>query len=343
MKESHLNLDRIELGIKKLGRELGINATIFEYKEGDRPKNKSLHVFSFMGKDKQGILAEISEILASNKANIETIQMKARREWIYTQIILDLSAVDNKEEIRNKLRMKCQEFNLSMVLIEEKIYRTNKKLVVFDMDSTLIIGEGIVEMARVLNKQDEMNIATENAMSTDIDFKTSLIERTRLLKGLKTEDLRKIASEIKFTPGAEQLINHIKKMGYKIAIVSSGFSVFTDLVKEKLNLDYSFGNTLEISDGVVTGEVIGEIIDAEGKWELITDLCEQLNIKKEELVTIGDGSNDRVMLLNSGLGIGLNSKEITSQVADGRVTSEDVSLLLLMFGLSDTEINAILD
>ncbi|MCE7737094.1 MAG: phosphoserine phosphatase SerB [Candidatus Heimdallarchaeota archaeon] len=338
-----LNKDRIELGIKKLGRELGINASLFEYKEGDRPVNKSLHVFSFMGKDKQGIFAEISKILANREANIETIQMKVRRGWIYNQIILDLSAVDSKEEFRNELRLKCQEFNLSMMLQEEKLYRTNKKLVVFDMDSTLIIGETIVEMAKIVNKSEEMNIATDKAMSSDLNFKTSLIDRTKLLRGLKIDDLDKIADGLKFTPGAELLISHIKKMGYKIAIVSSGFSIFTDSVKDKLGLDYSFGNTLEISDGVVTGEVIGEIIDAEGKWDLITDLCEQLNINKEELVTIGDGSNDRVMLSNSGLGIGLNSKEITSKVADGRVTSEDVSMLLLMFGLSDTEINAILD
>ena len=132
-------------------------------------------------------------------------------------------------------------------------------------------------------------------------------------------------------------------LDFKIALISSGFSYFTDAVNKKLDLDYSFGNTLEIKNGVATGNVVGTIIDAEGKWKIIEELMADLGITREQVVTVGYGSNDRVMLQNSGLCIGFNSKEIASSVADGRIQQSDAIIILLLLGLSQTEIDHILN
>lgn len=211
------------------------------------------------------------------------------------------------------------------------------------MDSTLIVGETIVEIAKRVNKEDEMNQATEYAMNSEIDFESSLRERAKMLEGISEDTLREIAKNLKISQGIEELIHHLKGMGYRIALISSGFSLFTDQMKNKLDLDYSFGNTLEIINGYATGKIIGDIIDGKGKWDIVKDIAHDLNISMDEVVTVGDGSNDREMLQNSGLGIGFNSKEIASEVADGRIADQDAYLIMLMLGLSDTEIEEIIN
>lgn len=337
-----MNKDRLQLGLNQLARELGIHVSIFDYVEGQRSRIRDLYFLNFMGPDQSGILAKVSKILADYEANIDTIHVIQRGQWLYTQLLLDLRAVKDIAQMRNDIRKQCQLLNLSMVLQKEDVYRKNKKLIVFDMDSTLIQGETLVEIAKKLNKHADMEHLTEITMATDQNFETSLRERAKLIAGVSVETLLDIANNIEITPGADELVKTLKEMGWKIALISSGFSLFTDKVKEKLDLDYSFGNTLEIIDGKTTGNVLGKIIDAEGKWLIVQELMAELNLTKDEVISIGDGSNDRVMLKNSGLGIGLNSKEILSVVADGRIRIEDVNMILLMLGLSETEIERLL-
>jgi phosphoserine phosphatase len=298
---------------------------------------------TLLGIDQPGILANISEILTRHGVNIETIKTQVRNGYIFNQLIIDCTNTGDTNVLRNELRKTCEKFNLSLVLEKEKVYRKNKKLIAFDMDSTLIVGETIVEIAKRVNKEDEMNQATEYAMNSDIDFESSLRERAKMLEGISEGTLREIAKNLKISQGIEELIHHLKGMGYRIALISSGFSLFTDQMKNKLDLDYSFGNTLEVVDGYATGKIIGDIIDGKGKWDIVKDIAHDLNISMDEVVTVGDGSNDREMLQNSGLGIGFNSKEIASEVADGRIADQDAYLIMLMLGLSDTEIEEIIN
>ena len=342
-KNSLINKDRLDLAVKKLARELNLNAKLFDYQEGSRSRVRNLYIFTSMGPDKPGILYKLSTILSTNNANIDTIKVITRGDWIYTQLVLDLGFVSDIESLRNKLRLECEGLELSFSLQHESLYFKNKKLIAFDMDSTLVKSETIVEIARKIDKHEEMALLTEQAMSTDQDFSTSLRNRAQLIKGVEEETLLEIADNLEITPGAEELIQTLKQMDWKIALISSGFSFFTDVVKKKLDLDYSFGNTLEIKDGKATGNVVGSIIDGEGKWKIIEDLMADLDITREQVVTVGDGSNDRIMLKNSGLGIGLNSKEIASIVSDGRVQPTDVKMILLLLGLSQTEIEKIIN
>ena len=340
--ESLINRDRLDLGLKKLARELDLSAKIFDYKKGSRSRIRDLYIFSSMGPDRPGILYRLSEILSEFNANIDTIKILTRSNWNYTQLILDLQRVEDIKDLRNALRKVCEEMGLSVSLQHESLYYKNKKLIAFDMDSTLVKGETIVEIAKKINKQEEMARLTELAMSSDQDFSTSLKERVKLLAGVSEKTLLEIAENLEIASGAEELIQSLKQMDWKIALISSGFSYFTDAIKHKLDLDYSFGNTLEIKNGVCTGKVLGSIIDGEGKWKIIEDLMADLGITREQVVTVGDGSNDRIMLQNSGLGIGFNSKEIASSVSDGRIQQSDAKMILLLLGLSQTEIDNIL-
>ena len=340
--ESLINRDRLDLGLKKLSRELDLSAKIFDYKKGSRSRIRDLYIFSSMGPDRPGILYRLSEILSEFNANIDTIKILTRSNWNYTQLILDLQRVEDIKDLRNALRKVCEEMGLSVSLQHESLYYKNKKLIAFDMDSTLVKGETIVEIAKKINKQEEMARLTELAMSSDQDFSTSLKERVKLLAGVSEKTLLEIAENLEIASGAEELIQSLKQMDWKIALISSGFSYFTDAIKHKLDLDYSFGNTLEIKNGVCTGKVLGSIIDGEGKWKIIEDLMADLGITRELVVTVGDGSNDRIMLQNSGLGIGFNSKEIASSVSDGRIQQSDAKMILLLLGLSQTEIDNIL-
>lgn len=336
------NLDLLKLKLNKLARSEKFDLTYHKYIEGYRPKIRNLYVLTLMGPDNLGILYRISEILANYEINIETITTKVKSNWIYNQFLLDINKDLPIENIRNEIRKTCEELGLSHVLQPEQIYRQNKKLIVFDMDSTLVQTETMVEIAKKVNLKEKMEIETNKAMSENIDFKESLTRRLKLIKGIPEDVIIEIANNLQITPGAEELVFHLKSMGWTIAVVSSGFSHFTDKIKEKMNLDYGFGNTLEIIDNKITGNIKGEIIDREMKWEIIKDLAEELHISENQIVTVGDGSNDMTMLKKSGLGIGLNSKELVSEVADGRINLDQVQNMLFFMGLSETKIEEML-
>jgi phosphoserine phosphatase len=145
-----------------------------------------------------------------------------------------------------------------------------------------------------------------------------------MLKGLPVEVLEKIYSQIKLTEGAKELIKSLRESGYKIAVISGGFSYFTDRLKEELDLDYAFGNELEIQDGVLTGRLKGRIIDAAEKAKIIEELAEKEGISKEDVVAVGDGANDKIMIENAGLGIAFNAKAALKEVADGSISKENL-------------------
>ncbi len=337
--KSKLNEDRIALELKRIGRLHSLRVDLYPYEQGQRARLRDLYVLTIVGRDRIGLLHRIADVLSKHSANIDTIQVKVNEGFIYNQFLIDCSSVNDIPQLRNDIRKVCEQAELSMTFQQERVYRKNKRLIVFDMDSTLINGESIVEAARLAGKEEEMKKKTDLAMETDIDFSESLKQRAQLLRGIPEKMLKQIANNLEITLGAEELITQLKAMGWKIGVVSSGFSYFTDAIKEKLGLDYSFGNTLEIEEGIVTGNVLGPIIDSEGKWAIVRELANQLGIQAEEIVTVGDGSNDISMIKNSGLGIGLDSKDILSNVADGKIAKSHLKSVLLMLGLSETEID----
>jgi phosphoserine phosphatase len=179
---------------------------------------------------------------------------------------------------------------------------------------------------------------TKKAMDGEIDFKEALRERARLLKGLNANVLDAIADSMQITPSAEELISTLKTLGFKVALVSGGFTYFVDRIKEKLSIDYAYANKLVIKNGKLTGEVEEPIIDGRRKGEIIHELAKKENLLMEEIVAIGDGANDRFMLQNSGLAIALNSKEILKKVADGVITRENFTGMLYCLGAPEKKL-----
>jgi phosphoserine phosphatase len=205
------------------------------------------------------------------------------------------------------------------------------------MDMTIVDYEIINKLASCVGVDEEVKSITERAMLGEMDFEQSLRQRVRLLKGTPISTLETIARNLQLTPGSEELIHHLKQMGYKIALISGGFTYFTDVLKERLGFDYSFANQLEIVDGVLTGEIIGEVIDAEAKGSIVNRLADLENIRPENVVAVGDGANDCLMIQNAGLGVAFNAKEILKKVSDGSISRENLLGLLNVLGIADKE------
>ncbi|MDX1611819.1 MAG: phosphoserine phosphatase SerB, partial [Candidatus Thermoplasmatota archaeon] len=206
------------------------------------------------------------------------------------------------------------------------------------MDSTLIQGEVINELAKAAGAEEEVEALTRRAMEGELDFREALRERVKKLEGLSVDQLEAVADSMELTPGASDLVRVLKQMGFKVALISGGFTFFTDRLQEQLGLDYAYANRLVVEDGKLTGEVEGEIIDSARKGELVEELAKTEGIPLDEVVAIGDGANDQIMLKNAGLGIAFNAKEVLRKQADGQITKENIAGLLYCLGASDLEL-----
>ena len=221
--------------------------------------------------------------------------------------------------------------------MEDSFHRP-KKLVVFDVDSTLIDIEVIDELAEAAGVSEEVKEITERAMNGEIDFKQALRERARSLKGLSVDVLDAIADNLEITPGARELIMTLKALGYKTALISGGFTYFVERIGKRLGIDYVYANRLLIRGGRLTGEVEEPIIDDRQKGELVRYIAKKENLLMEEIVAVGDGANDRFMLRDSGLGIAVNPKDILKRVADGVITRENIIGILYCLGAPEKKL-----
>ncbi|MGI6781794.1 MAG: phosphoserine phosphatase SerB [Acholeplasmataceae bacterium] len=201
------------------------------------------------------------------------------------------------------------------------------KLVVFDLDNVIINGEGIDEIGKLANVQDKIAEITEQAMNGDIDFETSINERVKLLEGASVEEIKKIAEELPLNNGAEETIKALKDKGYEIAIISGSFDVIADSIKDKLNIDYLFTNSLSEEDGKLTGEVTGPLVSG-SKLDVLSDLLKEKDYDLADCIAVGDGANDISMLEGVGYGIAFNAKPKVKEIADVIVEDNDLNDVL---------------
>ncbi len=311
------------------------------YEAGRRKAGKHIMLLTLMGIDRPGIVAELSGLFVKNNYNIESIKMIARGEYIAMEVAVDISELDDVSYFRNILYEFSAETGLDVSLRDDNVFQKPKRVVVFDCDSTLIQSEVIDELANIAGVGDQVKEMTVQAMNGEIDFDQAIKKRVRLLKGLTTEHLKLLSENIKLTPGTEELISALHFMGYKVALLSGGFSFFTSYLKDKLNLDYVFANELVIENGIITGEIEGDIINAERKGEIIKEIATLENISLDQIVAVGDGANDRFMLENAGLAIAFNPKKILKKYSDGMITSGNVRGLLYFLGVPDSDLKKI--
>ena len=231
-----------------------------------------------------------------------------------------------------------QEQGIDISFHVDNIYRKNRKLVVFDMDSTLIQAEVIVELAKLNGVGDEVDAVTKAAMRGEMDFKESFRRRVALLKGLTEKDLDQVTQTIPLTDGAHLVTQTLKKLGYKLGILSGGFTFMGEYLKEKLGFDYVFANDLDMENGKVTGKVAGQIVDGERKAELLRQLAQKEKISLQQTIAVGDGANDLPMISIAGLGVAFNAKPVVRARAANAISTMGLDGLLYLIGIHDREI-----
>lgn len=284
-------------------------------------------------------VAELTSSLAQTGTNIDTIRKLSSSGLSTIELICTSRAKVNVAQITERLLGVSAGFpGVDIAIQKENLYRRSKRLVVFDMDSTLIQGEVIDDLAHLLGKKDEVSALTKRAMEGQMDFQESLIRRVGLLKGLARKDLDVVYSEIKLTPGAERLIKVLKRLGYRIAIISGGFTYFVERLKNELGVHYAYANSLELENDQVTGRLQGLIVDGRRKADLLELLAQQEGIPLDQVIAVGDGANDMQMLKKAGLGIAFNAKAFTKSMVGTSITHKSMDSILYLLGITDHEI-----
>ncbi|GIH64007.1 phosphoserine phosphatase SerB [Microbispora siamensis] len=282
-------------------------------------------------------MAGIAGRIAASGANIDRIERLS--SYPVTCIELAVSGAD-PQAMRAELAAEAAAQQVDVAVQRSGLYRRAKRLIVMDVDSTLIQNEVIELLARHAGCLDEVARVTDEAMRGELDFAESLVRRVALLEGLSEEVFEKVVKEVVLTPGARTLVRTLKRLDYRFAIVSGGFTQITDSLVADLGIDYSAANTLEVVDGRLTGRVVGEIVDRPGKARALERFAAESGIPLSQTVAIGDGANDLDMFAVAGLGIAFNAKPIVRQAADTAVNVPYLDSILYLLGISREEVEA---
>jgi len=291
-------------------------------------------------------LSRVAAAIAKNKLNIDVINRLSGRlsvnqtdttQTACVQITVS-GKIDDPSVLRGELLDIHADTGIDISFYVDDIYRYARRLVVFDMDSTLIQGEAINELADVAGVGDQVAQITAATMQGKIDFKEGLARRVALLEGLEENVLSFVAQNLVLTEGAERLVRKLKQLGYKIGIISGGFEYFGNYLQKKLGLDYAFTNCLEIADGKLTGKLKGDVIDGQKKAEILKTIAQVENISLHQTIAVGDGANDLPMISIAGLGVAFNAKSIVKENAQRSISSVGLDGLLYLMGLSEREI-----
>jgi phosphoserine phosphatase len=278
-------------------------------------------------------IRDISAALASHNVNIVRIDKVSPGLFTSLEILTDVPSELPHNILKEELLGVSNDHKIDVAFLKDNVFRRSKRLIVFDMDSTLIQAEVIDELAKAHGVGEKISAITESAMNGEIDFNQSLKQRVSMLKGLDSSVMEEILNNLPLTPGLEEFLATVKSIGYKVAVISGGFSYFANALKQKLGLDYAFANELEIVDGKLTGEVLGTIVNAEQKAILVNLIAQQENISLEQVVAIGDGANDLPMLSQAGLGIAFHAKDIVKKKAQNHMSHGPMTSILYFLGI----------
>jgi len=292
-------------------------------------------------------LAKVTKVISEQNLNIDIISRLSGRIPLddrqeKTKNVVEFSVrgtPKDSEALKRDFIEISKETGVDIAFQEDNMYRRNRRLVCFDMDSTLIQAEVIDELARKAGVYEEVSSITEAAMRGELDFQESFKKRVSLLKGLDVSVMQEIAEQLPLTEGAERLFRTLKKYGYKTAILSGGFNYFGNFLKSKLGVDYVFANELEVEDGKLTGRHVGDIVDGAKKAEMLKLLAFKEDLHLEQVIAVGDGSNDLPMIKLAGLGIAFHAKPKVKASAKNSISEIGLDAILYLIGFRDREIN----
>ena len=332
--------------------ELNLNArftpiSLDDYEQWVNAQGKAKHIVTLLGrKITARHLARVTEVVAEYGFNIDQISRLSGRTSLdknesqrAASVQLSLSGdVDDVATMHSSFLHISQELDLDIAVQEDNLYRRSRRLVCFDMDSTLIQVEVIDELAKAAGVGEQVAAITESAMQGEIDFSESFRRRMALLEGMDESVLKDIAESLPITEGAARLISHLRHFGYKVAILSGGFTYFANYLKEKLGVDYVYANQLDFKDGKLTGKVTGDIIDGQMKAKLLVKIAEEEGISTEQVIAVGDGANDLPMLAIAGLGVAFHAKPIVKEQAQHSIANLGLDAILYLLGMRDREL-----
>ncbi|MGC5009488.1 phosphoserine phosphatase SerB [Streptosporangium sp. DT93] len=322
--------------VERTAEDLGLHV---ELSTGSDPKEKRRRgrlTVTVLGSPLQpAAMAGIAGRIAAAGANIDRIERLS--SYPVTCIELSVSGAD-PDTLRAELAVEAHTQQVDVAVQRTGLYRRAKRLIVMDVDSTLIKAEVIELLAAHAGCLEEVARVTEEAMRGELEFAESLRRRVALLEGLSEEVFEKVRKELVLTPGARTLVRTLKRLDYRFAIVSGGFTQLTDALVDDLGIDYSAANTLEVVDGVLTGKVVGEIVDRPGKARALERFARQAGIPISQTVAIGDGANDLDMIAAAGLGIAFNAKPVVRRAADTAVNVPYLDSILYLLGIPRAEV-----
>jgi phosphoserine phosphatase len=285
-------------------------------------------------------LAGVTRRLAACGANIETIRRLS--SWPAQSFELVVGGGDTAR-LRTELAAEAVAQQVDVAVEPASIYRRAKRLVVMDVDSTLVQGEVIEMLAAEAGCEDEVARVTAAAMAGELDFEQSLRARVALLEGLPTEAVDRVRAAVRLTPGARTLVRTLKRLGWTVGIVSGGFTAVTDDLRSQLGLDHALANELEVIGGRLTGRVVGAVVDRAGKAAALRRFAAEEGLRPEQTVAIGDGANDLDMLAAAGLGIAFNAKPVVRDAADTALSVPFLDAVLFLLGVSRDEVEQAVD
>ncbi|MDH4228618.1 MAG: phosphoserine phosphatase SerB [Nitrospirota bacterium] len=328
-------------GLTFLARELGLTAELRNERRHPQRSDDLILVVTVLGEPVPArAMAAVGNTLAGYGANIRRIETLARRRLHCIEMLAVTDARHRKAVARDLLSVAARH-DVDISVQDEGLDRRSKRLVVMDVDSTLIQGEQIDELATLVGAGEQVSRITHRAMNGELDFRGALRERVALLRGLPVDRLQEVRERLPYNPGVRSLVKVLREMGFRIAILSGGFTYFVDQFKQELGLDYAYANDLEVVDGKLTGETVGPIVDGQRKKELLAEIAESEGIRLDQVIAIGDGANDLPMMGIAGLGIAFNAKPRVREMAPHNINRRGLDSILFLLGIREEEIERV--
>jgi phosphoserine phosphatase len=333
--------DRADAVVKDmlfLGWERGLEVAFEVIEPGEPEPPARRHAVTVIGQPLHArALAGVAEAIADVGANIDRITRLSRYPVTCFELIVGGGEAD---ALRPRLLRTAAEHSIDVAVQPEGLERRAKRLIVMDVDSTLVQNEVIELLADEAGRLEEAQAVTRAAMSGETDFEEALRERVALLEGLDESALERVRARVELTPGARTFVRTLQRLGYRIAIVSGGFTAVTDWLRDELVIDHAYANELEVRDGRLTGRLTGEIIDRPRKADILDKIAAAEGVPLSQTVAIGDGANDLDMLARAGLGIAFNAKPVLRDAADTTLSLPYLDAVLFVLGIRRAEVEA---
>lgn len=333
--------------------ELGVAVTFKPLSDDDHERwlegfSESRYIVTLLSKSLRAEqVSKATGLFSEHGLNVETIRRLSRPVSMKSSTGSDFACIEfgvrgcptDGDGLKKAFLDLSAAEEMDLAFQRDDVFRRHRKLVVFDMDSTLLKIEVIDELARHMNVVDKVSVITEAAMAGEIDFDESFRRRVALLRGMPRSVIDKIISNMPLNDGAERLVRTLKSVGYKVAILSGGFSYFVEELQQRLGVDYGFANSLVFENNVATGEVDGEIINGERKLHYMKQIAEREHIALKQVIAVGDGANDLPMISAAGLGVAFRAKPLVKASADHSLTTMGLDGVLYLLGFNDLELS----